>query len=552
MAQWTLQLFDGFALHKDDQLVASFGSRKESVMLACLALQPERALTRDEICEAVWPGRELQRARRNFSYTCSVLRKQLAEHGKADTLYVGARSVQLNPNVFTDRARFEELLATALRGGGEDRRGMLEQALVLHGTGLLPGFDMPWIDAERKRLARLAAAARRSLVELSAGEGALAGALGDLRGSAFAGGADERGGGDHGASAQTPAAPTRRRRRKKPDDRPEAVLAWAEAMADPLNGPDRMTALDAVSARWPAVEAALAHFRTRREHRMGGRLVAALWRYWVHRTRAEDGHLHAEAFLAFGDWPPGRHRARLLHAAGTLAHKTGDNVMAYRRLRSAVTAWADVDDDAGLLSSLANLAMVAYALDGGEETDAEAASRYEEALRIASHLGTDYHRTTLLLGAAQLSIRRGERDRALELLESRRVVVERTGDRPAEASTWSHVASARLLEPVDLDGAVQAVERARVLYAEVGDVQGECFAMRLMGYAAEKRAEKVGAKRGEAADSLAEAERWYRAALALAKETHDAWSVEEGRKALDALIARLEHEVEGPAEGSVL
>lgn len=483
-------------------------------MLAALALNAERAMTREELRELLWPGRDAARALRNLSYTLSVLRRRLKEHGLPDGIFVGARTMQLNPAVLTDRRRFEELLATALGTSDERRRELLEQAVAIYGSGLLPGLAATWLKVERDRLSRLHDTARRALVEAHALEGALGAATRDLSGGAWTQGGDRAGPGE--------AAPTEVDQRdagtRSRAATPNQILTWAEGLAEGLDGPDRLDALDEVERRWPEVERAITYFRDRAKHREGGRLVSALWRYWYHRARAEDGRLHAEAFLAYGDWPLGKQRARLLYVAGTLAHKIGDNEHAYRRLTQSVKAWTTVDDDPGLLRALSNLALSAYALG----KDEEAGRRYDEALAIAASVKDDVRRASLLLGAAQLAIRREDKAAALAFLDQRHELVRRSGDRPAEASTWSHRASALLIEPPSITEATIATDRALALYRDLGDVMGESYALRLLGYIEET-----------AADPQA-AERWYQDALALANSIGDNWSIGEAMRCLIA------------------
>ena len=56
MAVWQLQLLGGLRATHGNSVIAQFPSRPVAMMLAVLAMQPQRRHTREELIELLWPN----------------------------------------------------------------------------------------------------------------------------------------------------------------------------------------------------------------------------------------------------------------------------------------------------------------------------------------------------------------------------------------------------------------------------------------------------------------------------------------------------------------
>lgn len=141
-ARWRLNLLGGFELFDPRGVPVRLPGATAMLLLARLALAPQRAWAREELVELLWPGAALDVGRNRLRQLLLVLRRQL-EPGliQADRL-----TARLLPGALDcDAERFE----AALRGHGLD-------AAQLYRGELLPGFYDDWVQDERRRLAALA------------------------------------------------------------------------------------------------------------------------------------------------------------------------------------------------------------------------------------------------------------------------------------------------------------------------------------------------------------------------------------------------------------
>ena len=128
------------------------------VLLGYLALNRQRAVTRDELIEALWPNGAPEEARATLSTLLSGLRRTLGPE-----LVQGRGELQL---VLPGDARVDVEQARA-----DLERGAAEAALDVLERVLLPGFDAPWLDDRRRELddERLAALELLAQAALAAG-----------------------------------------------------------------------------------------------------------------------------------------------------------------------------------------------------------------------------------------------------------------------------------------------------------------------------------------------------------------------------------------------
>jgi predicted ATPase len=166
MPLWRIQLLGGLRATRGNAVIAQFPSRPIAMLLALLALQPQRRHSREELIELLWPGVELDVGRNRLRQVLSTLRRLLEPPDvPPDSVLVADRqTVGLNADaVASDAREFEQLL----------RQGATAQALDCYRGDLLPGFLDEWVEDERLRLSALyERAVARSQQRLSESGGA--------------------------------------------------------------------------------------------------------------------------------------------------------------------------------------------------------------------------------------------------------------------------------------------------------------------------------------------------------------------------------------------
>lgn len=118
------------------------------MLLALLALQPQRRHAREELIELLWPGVELDVGRNRLRQVLSTLRRLLEppDVPPDSVLSADRQTVGLNADaVVCDVHEFERYL----------RQGAIAEALDCYRGDLLPGFLDEWVEDERIRLTAL-------------------------------------------------------------------------------------------------------------------------------------------------------------------------------------------------------------------------------------------------------------------------------------------------------------------------------------------------------------------------------------------------------------
>ena len=116
--------------------------RPGTLLLARLALWPQRDHPREELIELLWPGVALEVGRNRLRQLLSSL-KQLLGPGDSTLVLADRQGVRLAPGALAcDAVEFQELL----------RAGRHAEAHALFGGELLPGFYDDWVLDERSRL----------------------------------------------------------------------------------------------------------------------------------------------------------------------------------------------------------------------------------------------------------------------------------------------------------------------------------------------------------------------------------------------------------------
>ncbi len=148
MAVWHIQLLGGLRGTRGSSVIAQFPSRAIALLLARLAMQPQRRHAREELIELLWPDVELEVGRNRLRQALSTLRRLLEppDAQPDSVLSADRQTIGLVADAVTcDVAEFEQLL----------RRGAVARALDCYRGELLPGFLDEWVEDERLRLSAL-------------------------------------------------------------------------------------------------------------------------------------------------------------------------------------------------------------------------------------------------------------------------------------------------------------------------------------------------------------------------------------------------------------
>src|SRR5215470_10114592 len=152
MAIWQVQLLGGVRATRGTAVIAQLPSRPIALLLAVLALQPQRRHSREELVELLWPGVELDVGRNRLRQALATLRRLLEPPDlPPDSVLIADRqTIGLNAEaVSCDACEFEQLL----------RKGAVAQALECYRGDFMPGFLDEWAEDERARLSALHARA---------------------------------------------------------------------------------------------------------------------------------------------------------------------------------------------------------------------------------------------------------------------------------------------------------------------------------------------------------------------------------------------------------
>ena len=158
-APWRIQLLGALRAEMGETKISRFATSRVALLLARLALYPQRAHSREELCDLLWPEAELSAGRLNLRVAIASLRRQLEPPPlPPGSVLVADRSfVGLNAAAFRcDVADFEAAWAKAARTSSPAaKQDALAHAVALYGGDLLPGSYDDWVVEERERLAAL-------------------------------------------------------------------------------------------------------------------------------------------------------------------------------------------------------------------------------------------------------------------------------------------------------------------------------------------------------------------------------------------------------------
>jgi SARP family transcriptional regulator, regulator of embCAB operon len=142
------------------------------MLFAFLVLHRDRAVSRSELIDALWPNDAPQSAQATLSTLLSRLRRSLGEG-----MLAGRAQLQLMPSgeVWVDLEAAEQALASAQtaldRALWGEAREAAEAALSVAERGFLPEADAPWVEEQRRWLDELSSRALECLAAAGLGLG---------------------------------------------------------------------------------------------------------------------------------------------------------------------------------------------------------------------------------------------------------------------------------------------------------------------------------------------------------------------------------------------
>lgn len=152
---YRIELFGELRVLRGGDVALRLRPQKPAVLLACLALFPDREHARDALMERLWPEVDPVAGRNRLKQTLAVLRGDLEAAGIApdDLVAPGRVALRLTPGVATDVAEFAQARRAALQAAPDAQIALHERAVALAHAELLPAFYDDWVALERETLA---------------------------------------------------------------------------------------------------------------------------------------------------------------------------------------------------------------------------------------------------------------------------------------------------------------------------------------------------------------------------------------------------------------
>jgi DNA-binding SARP family transcriptional activator len=161
-----LRTFGGLTLARgSEDLTGAVTQRRRLALLALLAVAGPAGMSRDKLLAYLWPESDAERARHVLNQLLYAQRRQVGGDGESSDLFLGRKTLRLNPGVIgTDVEAFEEALAA----DDPARAGETYAGPFLDGFFVKEAPELErWVEEQRGRFARRAveammAAARRA------------------------------------------------------------------------------------------------------------------------------------------------------------------------------------------------------------------------------------------------------------------------------------------------------------------------------------------------------------------------------------------------------
>jgi len=160
-----LRTFGGLSIENPGSVGPAAANRRPLALLALLAINGHRGLSRDKIVALLWPESDAERGRNSLNQVVSLLRRELA----ADDVLLGSVELRLNTDVLAcDVMEFEQRIAADdLEAAVKLYTGPFLDGVFLRNT---PEFER-WVDQEGSRLQHAQSDALERLATRATGSG---------------------------------------------------------------------------------------------------------------------------------------------------------------------------------------------------------------------------------------------------------------------------------------------------------------------------------------------------------------------------------------------
>ncbi len=226
-------------------------------------------------------------------------------------------------------------------------------------------------------------------------------------------------------------------------------LALAEEAEPKLKGPEQETWLELLEAEHHNLRAALQWSLGEGDAGLGLRVAAALWSFWFMHGYLGEGRSWLESGLSRSSLAAGPTSAKALNGAGYIALRQGEYGAAKGLLERSLALYRELQDSEGIVSSLANLGLVALL---GQREDIPVADLLEEALGLRPQLKDRHTVASLLAFAGVVAGTRRDWKRAAALHEESLALFRAAGDARGIVSTLNTLGLIQLVQ-ADYDGA---------------------------------------------------------------------------------------------------
>jgi predicted ATPase/DNA-binding SARP family transcriptional activator/Tfp pilus assembly protein PilF len=303
-------------------------------------------------------------------------------------------------------------------------------------------------------------------------------------------------------------------------------LGLAERFEPDLGGPQQGALLDELEQEHDNMRAALDWALSGAQSDLALRLCATLWWFWFVRGHLGEGRRWIEAALAKNESSghPDRNnllRARLLNAAGVLAHDQGDYAWARARLAEGLDLSRQIGHERGVASGLNNLGLVARS----QGDYAQAAVYYQQSLDLCRERGDDWSVAVSLSNLGLVASYQGQYERASAWYAESLALRQRMGDKRGIAVTLNHLGHI-VYRAGDYARAAAYHEESLALQRELVDRAGVTDSLVGLGRVALARAD------------YAQAQRHFEAGLAMRRDLGDRAGVAECLEQLAEVAAR--------------
>jgi predicted ATPase/DNA-binding SARP family transcriptional activator len=307
------------------------------------------------------------------------------------------------------------------------------------------------------------------------------------------------------------------------------ALALAERIEPELGGPLQGPLLEQLEREHDNMRAALRWMLDRGQLDLGSRLCIALWWFWFVRGHLSEGRQWLELTIEQNHTPelPAERalpQAKLLNAAGVLAHDQGDYPRSIVLHEASLAIVRRLNYPKGIAASLNNLGLVARSQGDYQR----AATYYAESLALRRAEGDDWSAAVALSNLALVARDQGEYDQAVAMFEESLALRRKLGDQRGIAMLLNHLGVAAYHQG-DYQRSAALHAQSLALQQELTDRAGISDSLYGLAQAARAQGDQAGARR------------YYQEALALRRELGDQAGMAASLEGLAAVAGATSH-----------